>query len=148
MKFGEVFDYRTAEEANQYIGKKGAFSDSLRDISDMPEACDVLILRDIEEGVTFPFAGEHKDVFQFFRPILEEDEPLMTRRQFTEWLAKGHGEYIWHDNTMTGEKMVSHNYGYLEGQEDEPVEDYIRIRRWKDAEWSKPTKAIYEEDFE
>ena len=29
MKFGEVFDYRTAEEAKQFIGKEGVFSDSL-----------------------------------------------------------------------------------------------------------------------
>jgi hypothetical protein len=144
MKFGEIYTYKNADEARQFIGKKGVFSDSLREISDLPEACDVLILREIEEGVTCPFAGEY-NVYQFFRPILKEDEPLMTHRQLAEWLAKGHGEYILHDNTMTGEKMVSHNHGYLEGQEDEPVEAYILIRRWKDTEWVRPTKAIYEE---
>lgn len=142
MKFGEVFDYRTVGLAKQYIGKKGVFSDSLRDISDMPEDCDVLILRDIEEGVTYPFADEHKDVFQFFRPILEEDEPLMTNRQLAEWLAKGNGE-------MTLENNDSYIYTekvHFKGDADKPVRDDVIIRRWRDTEWSKPTKAIYEED--
>ena len=140
MKFGEVFDYRNAEEAKQYIGKKGMFSDSLRDISDMPEACDVLILTEIKEGVTYPFAGEHKDMFQFFRPILEEE--LMTNRQLSEWLAKGNGE-------MTLENNDSYIYTekvHFKGDADKPVRDDVIIRRWKDTEWSKPTKAIYEED--
>lgn len=140
MKFGEVFDYRNAEEAKQYIGKKGMFSDSLRDISDMPEACDVLILTEIKEGVTYPFAGEHKDMFQFFRPILEEE--LMTNRQLSEWLAKGNGE-------MTLENNDSYIYTekvHFKGDADKPVRDDVIIRRWNDTEWSKPTKAIYEED--
>lgn len=139
MKFGEVFDYRNAEEAKKYIGKKGAFSDSLRDISDLPEDCDVLVLRDIEEGVTYPFAGEHKDVFQFFRPILEEEE-LMTNRQLAEWLAKGKGEYA-----IENGSLVATHFSYGKSTGDDTVDDYV-IRRWKDTEWSKPTRAIYEED--
>ena len=141
MKFGEVFDYRTIEEAKKYIGKKGVFSDSLRDISDLPEDCDVLVLRDIEEGVTYPFAGEHKDVFQFFRPILEEDEELMTNRQLAEWLAKGKGEY-----TLNIASRVFSDKSYSKADGDCLVHDGILIRRWNDTEWVKPTKAIYEED--
>lgn len=148
MEFGEIYTYKNADEAKKYIGKKGAFSDRLKGISDMPADCEVLILREIEEVDSYPFGDEYKEMFQFFRPILEEDEPLMTNRQLAEWLAKGKGEYIWNDKTMTGQKIVSPNNGYLEGQEDEPVEDYIFIRRWKDTEWSKPTRAIYEEDCE
>lgn len=141
MKFGEIYTYKNAGEAKAFIGKKGAFSDSLRDISDLPEGCDVLILREIEEGVTFPFAGEDKGIFQFFRPILEEDEPLMAHRQLAEWLAKGNGEC-----TYTDTKRVFYSWVYSKGDEDKPVEDYFLIRRWRDTEWSQPTKAIYEED--
>lgn len=142
MKFGEIYSYRNAKEAKKYIGKKGMFSDSLRDILDLPEACDVLVLMEIKEGVTYPFAGEHKDVFQFFRPILEEYEPLMTNRQLAEWLAKGNGE-------MTLENNDSYIYTekvHFKEDEDKPVRDDILIRRWKDTEWMKPTKDIYEED--
>ena len=143
MKFGEVFDYRNAEEAKKFIGKKGAFSDSLRDISALPEGCDVLILREVGEGFSYPFAGEHKGIFQFFRPILEEDEPLMTNRQLAEWLAKGNGEY-----TSDSERAISAFivWSYPKGEEDKIVRNDVLIRRWKDTEWSKPTKAIYEED--
>lgn len=149
MKFGEVFDYRNAEEAKAFIGKKGVFSDSLRDICERPAEKRFGTLVDADGKDAYPFIRKDKDgkgnvPYQFFRPILEEE--LMTHRQLTEWLAKGKGEYTWNDKTMTGQKIVSPNNGYLEGQEDEPVEDYIRIRRWRDTEWSKPTKAIYEED--
>lgn len=75
MKFGEIYSYRNAKEAKKYIGKKGMFSDSLRDILDLPAACDVLILMEIKEGETYPFYGEpEEEVFQFFRPVLEEEE--------------------------------------------------------------------------
>jgi len=141
MKFGEVYSYRNAKEAKKYIGKKGMFSDSLRDILDLPAACDVLILMEIKEGETYPFAGEHKDVFQFFRPILEEDEPLMTNRQLAEWLAKGNGEL-----SCEGGQMASSDSVYYKGEEDNSVSSTTLIRRWKDTEWVRPTKAIYEED--
>ena len=145
MKFGDVYDYRNAEEAKAFVGKKGAFNDCLLFIEKMPKQCELLILKEIAEKSTHPFTDGRGVISQFFRPILEE-EALMTRRQLSEWLARGKGVYICDDSTMVGQKIVSTNYGYLEGQEDEPVEDYILIRRWRDTEWSKPTRAIYEED--
>lgn|GEM_PF-2471488 len=145
MKFGEIYTYKNAEEAKQYIGKKGVFSDTLKRITECPKQCWESSLTKVEEEKSCPFNGKGLCSFQFFRPILEE-ELMMTHRQLTEWLAKGEGEYTCYDKTMVGQKIVSPNNGYLEGQEDEPVEDYILIRRWKDTEWSKPTKEIYEED--
>ena len=66
----------------------------------------------------------------------------MTNRQLSEWLAKGNGEC-----TYTDTKQVFYSWVYFKGDEDKPVEkDYVLIRRWGDTEWSKPTKAIYEED--
>lgn len=151
MKFGEIFDYRNAEEAKAFVGKKGLFSENLMAICKASElGTYVGILESVVSEDEYPFKRKPKECGpiirnQFFRPILEE-ELMMTHRQLTEWLARGKGVYICDDSTMVGQKIVSTNYGYLEGQEDEPVEDYILIRRWRDTEWSKPTKAIYEED--
>ena len=142
MKYGEVFDYRTAEEARQFIGTRGAFSDTLKRIIECPMQCWGSSLTKVEEENSCPFNGKGLCSFQFFRPILEEDEPLMTNRQLAEWLAKGNGEYTYETSSL------AFNYWqYSKGNEDnKPVGGYIHIRRWKDTEWMKPTKAIYEED--
>lgn len=144
MKYGEIYSYRNAKEAKKYIGKKGMFSDCLRRIEETPSECFGGYLVKVKNEAAGPFNVAEGYGFQFFRPILEEEE-LMTNRQLAEWVAKGHGEYTW-DNTITDKDIVSHNIGYLKGQEYEPIKDYILIRRWKDTEWMKPTKAIYEED--
>lgn len=142
MRYGEIYSYRNAKEAKKYIGKKGMFSDSLRDILDLPAACDVLILMDIKEGETYPFYGEpEEEVFQFFRPVLSEDDELMTNRQIVEWLMKGNGEYCAKDGSL-----VDTHFGYGKSKENFPVPDQYLIRRWNDTEWVKPTKEIYEED--
>ena len=141
MKYGEVFDYRTAEEAKKYIGKKGAFSDTLKRIIECPMQGWESSLTKVEEEKSCPFNGKGLCSFQFFRPILEEDEPLMTNRQLAEWLAKGNGECSYKDS-----KQAFYSWPYSKDNEDKPFEDNILIRRWRDTEWSKPTKAIYEED--
>lgn len=143
MKFGEVFDYRNAEEAKQYIGKEGVFSDYLRAITESPSECFGGTFRKVEEEEGWPFFRDRvRSGYQFFRPILEEDEPLMTNRQLAEWLAKGKGEYTYETSSL------AFNYWqYSKGNEDnKSVGGYIFIRRWNDTEWSRPTKAIYEED--
>lgn len=140
MKFGEVLDYRDTEEAKAFIGKKGVFSNNLCLIEENPKHCDTLILKEIEGGSTYPFTGGPDDIYQFFRPILEEDK-LMTQRQLAEWLANGNGEFSYETSSLT------FNYWqYSKGDEDKPVGNYFRIRHWRDTEWSKPTRAIYEED--
>lgn len=143
MKFGEVFDYRTAEEAKQYIGKEGVFSDTLKRITECPMQCWESSLTKVEEKKSCPFNGKGLCSFQFFRPILEEDEPLMTNRQLAEWLAKGNGE-VSHEDDLSSFGSAT----YFKEDADKPVKDNILIRRWKDTEWSKPTKAVYKEDCE
>lgn len=144
MKFGEVFDFRNADEARQYIGKKGVFSDSLWDINKRPAEKRFGTLVDANGNDAYPFMRLDEDgrrvPFEFFRPILEEE--LMTNRQLAEWLAKGKGE-------MTLENNDSYIYTekvHFKGDADKPVRDDVIIRHWGDSEWSKPTKAIYEED--
>lgn len=142
MKFGEVFDYRNAEEARQYIGKKGLFSDYLRAITESPTECFEGTFRKVEEEEGWPFFRDRvRSGYQFFRPILEEDEPLMTNRQLAEWLAKGNGEL-----SCEGGQMASSDSVYYKGEEDNSVSSTTLIRRWRDTEWVRPTKAIYEED--
>ena len=143
MKFGDVYDYRNAEEAKKYIGKKGAFSDHFWDICEEPEGRLLGTLVKADGKNVYPFMRQDDEGFQFFRPILEEEkEERMTNRQLAEWLAKGNGEYSY-DSGYT----ISYNFVYSKGQEAEPTPDYyILIRRWGDTEWVKPTRAIYEED--
>ena len=140
MKYGEVFDYRNAEEAKKYIGKKGVFSDYLKILTETPSRSFEDTLKNVDNEEICPFCGYAKSSFQFFRPILEEEE-LMTNRQLVEWLAKGKGECTLEKSLRT----YSH-YDYPRTNEHGSVPDSILIRRWGDTEWSKPTKAIYEED--
>lgn len=141
MKYGEVFDYRNAEEAKKFIGKEGAFSDTLKRIIECPMQGWKSSLTKVEEEKSCPFNGKGLCSFQFFRPILEDEEELMTNRQLAEWVAKGYGEYTHEDGGITSLALV-----YYKGEEDNSVSSTTLIRRWKDTEWSKPTRDIYEED--
>lgn len=140
MRFGEVFDYRNVEEAKQFIGKKGAFSDNLKGITERPSHSFVSTFKRVGEENSCPFYGDGICCFQFFRPVLEEEE-LMTNRQLAEWVAKGYGEYTHEDMDIASLAFV-----YYKSEEDNPVSVTTLIRRWNDTEWVKPTKAIYEED--
>lgn len=142
MKFGEIYTYRNAEEAKAFIGRKGVFSDSLREISEEPESRPIGTLAKVIGTNTYPFVeGSHNTPLQFFRPILEEDEPLMTNRQLAEWVGKGYGEYTHENGGIASLALV-----YYKGEEDNSVSSTTLIRHWGDTEWMKPTKAIYEED--
>lgn len=144
MRFGEVFNYRTAEKAKQYIGKTGCFSDSLFLITETPmeimtERPWTLVGVHTDEIGRSIFIKDDGYAFQFFRPVLEEED-LMTNRQFAEWLSRGNGEYA-----IENGSLVATHFSYSKSTGDDPVDDYV-IRRWNDTEWSKPSKAIYEED--
>lgn len=140
MKFGEVYDYRNAEEAKQYIGKRGAFSDNLHHITERPMQCVEGTLKKVDEEDSCPFIGEVRGGYQFFRPFLEEEE-RMSNRQLAEWLAKGNGEFTHENGGIASLALV-----YYKGEEDNSVSVTTLIRHWGDTEWVKPTKAIYEED--
>lgn len=141
MKFGEVYDYRNAEEAKKYIGKKGTFSDTLKRIIECPMQGWESSLTKVEEEKSCPFNGKGLCSFQFFRPILEDEEELMTHRQLAEWLAKGYGEY-----SARNSVSVFSVFSYFSKDADKPVRYDILIRRWGDTEWMRPTRDIYEED--
>lgn len=146
MKYGEVFDYRNAEEAKKYTGKKGLFGENLMAICKASElGTYVGVLERVVSEDEYPFKRKPKEGGpiirnQFFRPILEDDE-LMTNRQLAEWVARGNGEYTHEDMDIASLALV-----YYKDEEDNSVSSTTLIRRWGDTDWVKPTKAIYEED--
>jgi len=78
MKFGKIFDCTRTEEAKQYIGKRGVFSNFLRDIIKWPEEKCFGTLVDVVYNDAYPFMWQDEDgrraPFQFFRPILEQEK--------------------------------------------------------------------------
>lgn len=140
MKYGEIYTYRNAEEAKKFVGKKGVFSDCLRRVGETPSNCFEGTLVKIKKEAAGPFNVAEGYGFQLFRPILEEDE-RMTNRQLAEWVAKGNGEYSF------GQSSTAFcSYDYSRANEHDSVSATTLIRRWKDTDWMKPTKDIYEED--
>ncbi len=143
MKLGEIYDFKNAEEAKAFIGKKVMFSDILRVLTESPSQAWEGTLEKVENEALCPFCGDASinfQFFQFFRPVLEEED-LMTHRQLAEWLSRGKGEYTEEDSSLA---FCSWNYS--KEDEDKPIRNDILVRRWGDTEWSKPTKAVYEED--
>ena len=65
----------------------------------------------------------------------------MTNRQFSEWLAKGNGEY-----TLNALENAYTEYAYSKNGENNEVVSEIKIRTWDSDEWVEPTVDIYERD--
>ena len=58
-----------------------------------------------------------------------------TNREFSKWLAKGHGEYT---NTLCcSTSYITYEY-FLDSAESE-VSENILVRKWDDADWHEPT---------
>lgn len=70
-RYGEVLDYRTADEA--LIGGDYIFSDELWKISEHPEEFEPRLLAEVFKGETYPFAADraYDERFQFCREVLE-----------------------------------------------------------------------------
>ena len=141
MKFGEVLDYRDTEEAKAFIGKKGVFSNNLCLIEENPKHCDTLILKEIEGGSTYPFTGGPDDIYQFFRPILE-DEDLMTHEELAEWEARGFGLHSYNNKGS----FWSTSNSYTEEERKKKVRETLVIRYFGSDEILKPTRAIFLKD--
>ena len=65
----------------------------------------------------------------------------MTNRQLAEWLAKGNGDW-----NMTDSNYPGISYVFNSDEEDEPVDEKARVRRFGSDEWIVPTKEIYDRD--
>lgn len=71
------------------------------------------------------------------------DLRLMTNYELAQWLAFGFGQKR---NSPDAQVRMFHNY--FPEQEDEEVDNKLRIRRWGDDAWVRPTQDIFYEDTE
>ena len=148
MRYGEIFDYRTVGLAKAFLGKNGAFSDSLRAITESPSECFGGTFMKIEMEEECPFYGGNEYGFQFFRPVLEERRMRMTWAEILEWLARGNG-FVYIPSDYYDEPHFD-IYIHIDDVTDETldmeVSEDIRIRHFGTDEIIVPTNAIYEED--
>ena len=71
-----------------------------------------------------------------WRHCAEIPEVTVTYRKLARWLAEGNGEV---KDTLNDERAIYTSQFYLEGQENNAVEDSVYVRKWDDTEWHKPT---------
>lgn len=147
MKFGKIYDYRNKEEAKKLIGKRVLVSDCLFNM-EKTEGSVRILLEVFEKDNAHPFLVDNGKMmqirYQFIREI-EEEKPIMTYRQLSEWLAKGFGELVFEGGEIVS--RVCHTFKeYFVADENKPVFERYLIRPWGSDEWVKPTLEIYERD--
>ena len=72
-----------------------------------------------------------------WRHCAEIPEVTVTYRKLARWLAEGNGEV---KDTLNDKGAIYTSQFYLEGQENNAVEDSVYVRKWDDTEWHKPTR--------
>ena len=68
----------------------------------------------------------------------EPEEKSITNRDLAQWLAEGYGQYM-----DVGFKVARTYYCYdccEASTDDQPIDNYIMVRRWSDTEWHVPTR--------
>lgn len=63
---------------------------------------------------------------------------LLTNRELAEWLAKGNGEYNT-GNYSGWRTTIQINFVYMDNEWSNKVDGDIRVRKWEDEEWHRPT---------
>ena len=58
-----------------------------------------------------------------------------TNRELAKWLVLGNGQC-----KVSGASMVWTEHHYDIGQDDDACSDLIKVRKWCDKEWHKPTR--------
>ena len=66
---------------------------------------------------------------------IKPDNKFATHRELAEWLAKGHGQYM-----FTNSVMYHGSFIYEDSHDNVPLPDDIRVRKWGDNEWYEPTQ--------
>lgn len=70
--------------------------------------------------------------YQACYEIPEDPKPrIATRRELSKWLAQGNGEFI-------QPHVISSNFSYCPGDEDNTVEGHYQVRKWDDTDWHEP----------
>lgn len=57
-----------------------------------------------------------------------------TNRELAKWLVLGNGQY----QVSGGRIWTEHHYDI--GQDDDACSNFIKVRKWGDKEWHKPTR--------
>lgn len=74
----------------------------------------------------------------YYRHCAYYPEPKpVTYRELARWLAEGNGEV---NDDLNDEGAIHTSQYYWKGQENDAVGDSIRVRKWDDTEWHKPTR--------
>ena len=75
-----------------------------------------------------------------FLDYMVADKELLTHRQLARWLARGNGEQIVLNDVDALDELISGDeWIYAVKDADKPVPDTVRVRRWEDDDWFKPT---------
>ena len=73
-----------------------------------------------------------------WRHCAEIPEVIATYRELARWLAEGNGEV---NDELDDDECAIYTYlFYWKGKENNAVGDSIRVRKWDDTEWNKPTR--------
>ena len=63
---------------------------------------------------------------------------LLTNRELAKWLAKGNGEY--HTGSYSNWRTtIQIDFVYIDNEWSNKVDENIRVRKWEDEEWHRPT---------
>ncbi len=160
-KLGKIYTAENKDEAREFIGKEGFFSDFYNQIWDEKVIGTSRynykrVLEHIYDGNdgNYPFGylvgqnGSSKEAaFQFFRPILEERQMRMTWEEILEWLARGNG-FIFIPSDYYDEPHWD-VYIYIDATDetlDKEVSEDIRIRHFGTDEIIVPTRDIFIRD--
>lgn len=141
-KLGGIYTVQNKDEARQFIGKEGFFSDVygiLINDKFLSNKQKPAVLERISEDDCLPFRNG-TSIFQFFRPIIE-DEELMTWEELCEWEMKGFGVH-----SYKGTETWYVPCGYPEKRMKEKVGEDVIIRYHGSNEVMKPTKVIFLKD--
>lgn len=73
--------------------------------------------------------------------IKPDEQNTVTKRELARWLAQGNGECCPIMDVGSGcvGECTTH-YHYEDKHRDNPLAEYIHIRKWGDTEWHNPTR--------
>ena len=71
--------------------------------------------------------------FDHCAEIPDKGSELATNRELAKWLVLGNGQY----QVSGGRIWTEHHYDI--GQDDDACSNFIKVRKWGDKEWHKPT---------
>lgn len=144
-KFDESKIINALNKDKAEIGKRYWYADFIGILKEKVEKDNLVCVRELiaiddDNHCCFDLANS---MFELLYPYEEPSNQRMTKRQLSEWCAKGNGEYSYKDNGAINYTK----YKYCIGKEEnDEVDEDIVIRSWDSDEWIEPLYSIYERD--